>query len=160
MRRLILTTLCLAATACATTGSTSPKVTIDRLDRGAVGAVRAFQLIEQASWQAKAGWDTPSTHRRIAVLLGGDPSCAPPTPCPPGIYDLIIDVANIGLALPPGATLSAADLQAVGALKTAVTDLVAIASPSTDPQVKEKASTAQRAIQALLHTVASATGGK
>jgi hypothetical protein len=154
--------LSLVGVGCASSGSLTPKVQIDRWDRAAAGSVRAFQLVEQASWQAKADWDTPATHHKIAVLLGGDPNCTatPTTPCAPGIYDLIIDVANIGLKLPAGTGLSVADLRAVSALEAAVQDLVSIVSASSNQQVKEKATQAHQDTQNLLHTVVNLAGAK
>ena len=137
-RRLSLA-LGLAVVLLASSGSScsthvAPKVVIDTADRAAYDALRTFQTAEEAAWHANAGWPTPEQHKTI----NGKVSKA---------YTLIIDVARIGIALPPGSTLSIADLAVVAQLTTAVADIVDLANGTS---VQTQATAAQTKVGALV----------
>lgn len=131
-RRLAMFSLCVLLASC---GGVSPKVTIDRADHAALASVRAFQLSEEAAWHASAVWPTAVQHADI----NGKVSQA---------YQLIVAVANLGISLPPGATLTAADLAAVAQLAQVVADLVALTQRAT-PAVQQQAAAAQQRVAAL-----------
>lgn len=96
----------------------TPKIIIDQADRTAYVSTRAFQTAEEAAWHAKAPWPTAEQHQQIGAKLSG-------------LYQAIIDVANIGIALPPGTNLSAADLAALSQLTQLVTDLTTLVTTAT-----------------------------
>lgn len=122
IRRLGLTiALLVTLTGAACAGHLSPKVAIDQYDRAAYTSVRSFQVAEEAAWHAKASWPTAAQHQDINAKVSR-------------VYQLIIDTANLGVALPPGSSLSAADLAIIGNLQTVVADLVVLvkgAPPAT-----------------------------
>ncbi len=137
---VLLTSTVLTAGGCA--GNPTPKVVVSTADRAAYEAIRAFQVAEESAYHAKLPWPTDQQHRDINAKVSQ-------------AYTLVIDVANLGLALPPGGKLTAADLAAVGQLTQAVADIVALAAPAP-PNVQQAALTAQAKAQAL----ASSVGGQ
>lgn len=116
MKRLLLLPVLLAivlgASACAHPLA-SPKVVVDVADRTAYAALRAFDVAEETAYHAKAAWPTPAQHQVLSAKISQ-------------AYQLVIDTANLGLALPPGSKLSAADLAAVGKLTAVVSDMAAL----------------------------------
>jgi hypothetical protein len=126
MRTVLLVALGLSITGCA--GNLTPKVVIDKADSTAYVSTRAFQEAEEIAWHAKAPWPSAAQHQVIGTKLSG-------------IYQSIIDVANIGLALPPGTTLSLADLAAVAQLEQLVVDLSTLISPPAVPTAPTAATT-------------------
>lgn len=120
-------------------GGVSPKVTIDRADRAAFTSVRGFQLAEEQQWHARAAWPTAEQHRAVNVKVSQ-------------AYQLIIDTASLGIALPPGSKLSAADLAAVIRLEQVVTDIVALAR-SAPTNVQQAATAAQSKVGVLVSAV-------
>jgi hypothetical protein len=124
-------------------GGVSPKVQIDRADRGAFQALRAFQLSETAAFRVSAPWPTADQHKQIGAKLSE-------------AYTLVIDVANIGIALQPGQPLSAAAVSELDQLSKTVADVVALVSPNAGPDVKSKADDASSAVKSLINIVKGA----
>ncbi len=135
------------------------KVTIDVADRTAYTSARALQKAVEADYQAHQPWPSFEERRKINILLGGDPTCQPSATvvCKKGIYDLVVDVANIGLALPPGGKLSADDLKNIGLLEKAVTDLVSIVSTKASQSIQDKTAEFNTKAGTLLAVVKGAT---
>lgn len=103
--------LALTSQACA--HNLSPKVTIDVADRTAYAALRVVDVDEETMYHANASVITPAMHKQISAKISQ-------------AYALVIDVANLGVNLPAGAKLSAADLQIVGQLTQVVADVAAL----------------------------------
>lgn len=125
-RRLaaIIVAMALVSNACALHGS--PKMKIDQADRRAFEALRAFQLAETAAFKAGAPWPSAEQHQQIGAKLSG-------------AYTLVIDVAQIGLAMQPGDTTISAEAQRqLGLLAQTSTDLVALVSPAAGQAIQSK----------------------
>ena len=141
MRTLILALALTLLPACSQNGAPAPapKVVIDTADRAAYTALRTFQIAEEAAYHARLPWPTPTQHQSINAVVSQ-------------AYALVISVANLGITLPPGARLSAADLVVVGQLTQIVADLVAL-TRSADPTTAAAARTAQTKVTALTSAV-------
>jgi hypothetical protein len=142
---LVLVVAFLGLPACSQHGApaTSPKVVIDTADRAAFTALRAFQTAEEAAYHSRLPWPTPAQH----ITVNGKVSQG---------YALIISVANLGIALPPGASLSLADLAVIGQLTQVVADIVAL-TRTADPATQAAATATQTQVTAL---TAAVQGGK
>jgi hypothetical protein len=137
----------------------TPKVAIDTLDRSTYTAARAFQQAVEADYAAHQAWPTFSERHRINVVLGGDPTCVPSATlvCKKGLYDLVVDVANIGINLPPGAQLSIEDLKICRALEQAMLDLTSLVSTTAAQTIQDKATALTTTASTLLASVKGAT---
>ncbi len=147
MRTRIVSALALAclittagiAPACG--GKTPPKVVIDVADRGAYQALRALDVAEEAAYHAKGPWPTPPQHQAVSQKFSA-------------AYQAVIDVANLGVALPRGATLSAADLAVVGKLTTVVGDMaVLVGAPGAGHDIATAFQAFQAKATALVNSV-------
>jgi len=118
----------------------SPKVTIDVADRTAYAALRVVDVDEETLYHQKGAWPTPAQHVDISKKLSQG-------------YGLIIDVANIGLAVPPAGKLSTADLAKVTQLGGLVADLVSLASPATGAKIQTDIQTFVSKANALINAV-------
>ncbi len=139
---LLLVVALVGLPACSQNGApaTSPKVIIDTADRGAFDALRAFQLSEEAAYHAKLPWPTPAQHQSINVKVSR-------------AYQLIVDVATIGIDLPPGNTLTVADLDVIAQLSTIVADIVALTRSGAAANLQTAAVTAQTKVAVLTTAV-------
>jgi hypothetical protein len=125
-----------AETGCA--AHLSPKVTIDVADRTAYAALRLFDTDEEAAYHAKL--ITPAQHQAISAKLSQ-------------LYQGVIDVANIGINLPTGGTLSAADLVKINGLALSVTDLATLIAPSVGAALQADYAAFQTKVSALINAV-------
>lgn len=141
MKRLAL--LLVAALVFGNCGGISVKQQIDRDDRVAFESLRLFQLSETAAFRARAPWPTAAQHQQIGAKLSQ-------------AYDLVIDVANAGLALQPGVAASDQIVTETVLLLKLVGEIVTLAQ-AAPPNVVSQAIKAHADTQALTQTV---TGGK
>ncbi len=130
--------LCVVALIVAGCATLSPKATVDKYTRLAYTSTRAFQTTEEAAWHAHAPWPTGPEHQALNAKVSQ-------------VYALITAVANTGIALPPGKTLSVADLALIGNLEQVVADLLALVrgTPGGPPAVAIQQHTTQLASQVL-----------
>jgi hypothetical protein len=140
MKHLILVALLLTLPACA---GRSVKQNLDTADRAAFASLRAFQVSESAAYHAKLPWPTPDQHQQIGAKLSQ-------------AYTLVIDVAEAGIALQPGASLPAALQAEMIILTKTVLDIVALAHTAPQP-VQDQAA---RAVSDTASLVNRVTGGK
>lgn len=141
IKRSIIT-LALFVTACA--GNLSVKQQIDRQDRVAFASLRAFQVTESAAYHAGSPWPTPEQHQKIGAALSK-------------AYDLVVDVAQAGIALKPGAPLSAQVQAESVQLTKLVADVISLTTSQAPPNAQSAAAQAQRDVSSLVATV---IGGK
>ena len=123
MKHLLLIALLFTLPACA---SAPPKVVIDRADRAAYLAVRGFQTLEEVAWHSRLAWPTPKQHADINAKVSQ-------------AYQLIVDVANLGISLPPGSKLTMEDLAAVTKLTAVVADIVALTQCASADVIRDGA---------------------
>jgi hypothetical protein len=119
--------------------SASVKQQIDRSDRTAFAALQVFQTTESGLYHANAPWPSATQHQQVGAALSK-------------AYTLVIDVANAGIALQPGAPLPAALQAEVAQLLQIVTDVLALAN-NAPPAAKQQAVDAQNKTVALTQTV-------
>ncbi len=122
-------------------GPVSVKQQIDRADRTAFASLRAFQQVETAAFKAGLAWPTAQQHKTINAKLSE-------------AYLLVIDVANLGIAIQPGAPTPAALATDLARLQALAADIIALAG-SAPPNIVAAAAKAQTDTQALV-----AAGGK
>lgn len=116
----------------------SPKVTIDVSDRTAYSALRLVDTDEEAAYHAKVF--TPTQHQAISAKFSK-------------LYQGVVDVANIGIALPTGGTLSVSDLAKVNALAQDVADLASLISPSAGAALQADYAAFVSKVNALISAV-------
>jgi hypothetical protein len=122
-------------------GKLSPKVGVDVADRTAYSALVAFDVAEESAYHAHAVWPTPAQHIAISVKLSQ-------------AYQAVVDVAHVGIALPPGSQLSTADLAAVGKLTTVVADIAAlVGAPGVGADITTTFNSFQAKASALVTSV-------
>jgi hypothetical protein len=132
------------STAC-TTGAGAPisaKQQIDRSDRVAFESLHLFQLTESSLYHAKAPWPSAEQHQQIGAKLSQ-------------AYVLVIDVANAGIALAPGAKITDQVLSNIATLVKLVNDIVDLVK-TAPPNVQAQASKAEADTTALVTTVQAA----
>jgi hypothetical protein len=123
-------------------GGLSVKQQIDRADRTAFASLRAFQTTESAAYHAKLPWPTDTQHQQIGAALSK-------------AYDLVIDVAQAGLALKPGDPLPTQLQAEISQLTKLVGDVFAL-SKTAPPNIQDAATKAQKDTATLV----TAVGGK
>jgi len=121
-------------------GGVSPKVAIDRADRAAYVALRTFQVQEQAAWHGRAAWLSADRHVEINRRVSA-------------AYQLIADVANLGISLPQGSHFTVDDLAALAKLTQVVADIIQL-TKGAPPVVQQDAAALQRTAAALKAAVA------
>jgi hypothetical protein len=139
MKRLLFVLLIASGlTACA--HHYSAKVTIDVSDRTAYAALRTFDAAEEALYHQKTAWPTVAQHEAISAQISK-------------AYQAVVDVANIGLLLPPGGQLSTADLSKIGALEKNIADLAGLISPTAGAAIQDAYATFKTQASALIAAV-------
>ena len=135
MKRLFLVLFFISACS----GAISVKQQIDRDDRVAFESLHFFQLTESALYHANAPWPSNAQHQQIGAKLSQ-------------AYTLVIDVANGGLALKPGAKASDQLLTEAATLAKLVGDIAELAKPAP-PNVQAQAAKAKVDTTALVNSV-------
>jgi len=136
-RRVVLLAVLLVASAC---GGVSPKAAIDRADRSAYVALRTFQQAETGAWQTRQRWLSADRHIEINRRVSA-------------AYQLIADVANLGISLPPGSHFTVDDLAALAKLTQVVADILQL-TKGAPPAVQQQAAVLEGKADALKVAVA------